>query len=161
MRLTRPCTTAIASWRRSSMSDRAFTLLDEYAAAYARGERPEASDYLERAGGEADELARLIDGFLSAAPRPDTNAETVELFEGWVAGESPLLRMRVARGMTRDRAIDALVDRLDLDRQKRAKVKRYYHQLESGVLDPARVDRRVFDVLADALRANAADLLAW
>ena len=129
---TRPCITAIASWQGSSVSDRVFALFDEYASAYARGERPEAREYLERAGEDRDELARLIDGFLQAAPVPEPEPEVVELFEGWLAGDSSLRRLRVARGMTPDRAVEELIDRLDLDRRKRAKVKRYYHQLEGG-----------------------------
>jgi hypothetical protein len=135
-----------------------FALFDEYASAYARGERPEAREYLARAGEDGNELARLIDGFLQAAPVPELEPEVVELFEGWLAGDSSLLRLRVARGMTRDRAVEELIDRLDLDRRKWAKVKRYYHQLEAGLLDLDRVDRRVFTALADALHTRASDL---
>jgi hypothetical protein len=149
----RRCTTATASWRGSSVPDRLFALFDEYAVAYARGERPEAREYLERAGEDQDELARLIDRFLLL--------EAVELFEGWLAGDSSLLRLRVARGMTRDRAVEELVDRLGLNRKKWPKVKRYYHQLEAGLLDPDRVDRRVFAALADALHTRASDLSSW
>jgi hypothetical protein len=161
MPLTRRCTTAIASWQGSSVADRLFALFDEYASAYARGERPEAREYLARAGEEGNELARLIDGFLQAAPVPELEPEVVDLFEGWLAGDSSLLRLRVARGMTRDRAVEELIDRLDLDRKKWAKVKRYYHQLEVGLLDLDRVDRRVFAALADALHARASDLSSW
>jgi hypothetical protein len=161
MPLTRRCTTAIASWQGSSVADRLFALFDEYASAYARGERPEAREYLARAGEDGNELARLIDGFLQAAPVPELEPEVVELFEGWLAGDSSLLRLRVARGMTRDRAVEELIDRLDLDRNKWAKVKRYYHRLEVGLLDLDRVDRRVFAALADALHARASDLSSW
>ena len=45
-----------------------FELFDEYASAYARGERPQAREYLERAGPQADELAGLIDRFLVSTP---------------------------------------------------------------------------------------------
>jgi hypothetical protein len=138
-----------------------FALFDEYASSYARGERPEAREYLERAGEDGNELARLIDGFLQAAPVPELEPEVVDLFEGWLAGDSSLLRLRVAHGMTRDRAVEELIDRLDLDMEKWAKVKRYYHQLEAGLLDLDRVDRRVFAALADALHARASDLSSW
>ena len=158
---TRPYITATAIWQGSFVSDRAFALFDEYASAYARGERPEAREYLERAGDDRDKVARLIDVFLQAAPVPEPEPEVVELFEGWLAGDSSLRRLRVARGMTPDRAVEELVDRLGLDRRKRAKVKRYYHQLEGGQLDPDRVDRRVFAALADALQARASDLTSW
>lgn len=158
---TRLCATAIASLRRSCVPDRAFALFDEYASAYARGERPDARELLERAGKDADELARLIDEFLRAAPVPEPEPDVIELLEGWLAGDTSLLRLRVVRGMTRDRAVEELVDRLDLDRKKWAKVKRYYHQLEAGLLDLDRVDRRVFAALADALHARASDLSSW
>jgi hypothetical protein len=92
---------------------------------------------------------------------PEPEPQVIELFEGWLAGDSSLLRLRVARGMTRDRAVEELVDRLDLDRKKWAKVKRYYHELEVGLLDLDRVDRRVFAALADALQARASDLSSW
>ena len=76
------------------MPERVDELFAEYAAAYARGERPAASEFLARAGGEAEELARLIDTFLARAPAPVPDETTVALFEGWRAGESPLLRLR-------------------------------------------------------------------
>ena len=34
----------------------------------------------------------------------------------------------------------------------------YYHRLEAGLLDPTRIDRRVFAAIARALRAGLADL---
>ena len=51
-------------------------LFEEYAAAYSRGDRPRAQDYLERAGPAADELAKLIDGWLRAVPVPEPDEET-------------------------------------------------------------------------------------
>jgi hypothetical protein len=48
-----------------------------------------------------------------------------------------------------------------LDPEKEGKVKRYYHELESGQLEPDRVDQRVWAVLAETLGARAADLLGW
>jgi hypothetical protein len=85
----------------------------------------------------------------------------VELFEAWQAGESPLLRLRTARGVTRDAIVGALMRALGLDETKKDKVRRYYHELEAGLLDPARVDQRVWDVLAEKLGARVADLVAW
>jgi transcriptional regulator with XRE-family HTH domain len=141
--------------------EHASVLFDEYAAAYARGERPRAEAYLERAGGEAETLAGLIDEFLRSAPAPATTNEDLELLEGFLAGDTPLLRLRVARGETRERVVEALVERLGLDRLKLAKVRRYYHRLEAGTLDPSRVDRRVLEALAEALRARVEDLTVW
>jgi hypothetical protein len=141
--------------------ERVDELFDEYAAAYVRGERPAASEFLARAGGEADELAGLIDAFLARAPAPAPDETTVALFEAWQAGESPLLRLRTARGLKRETVVATIVRALGLNSQKEAKVSRYYHELESGVLDPNRVDRRLWDVLANALGARVGDLAAW
>jgi hypothetical protein len=141
--------------------EHASVLFDEYAAAYVRGERPRVEAYLERAGGDAEALADLIDEFLRSAPAPTPKREDLELLEGFLAGDTPLLRLRVARGETRERVVEAVVEKLGLDRMKLGKVKRHYHRLEAGTLDPARVDRRVFEVLAEALRARVEDLTAW
>jgi hypothetical protein len=143
------------------MPEHAFSLFDEYVAAYARGERPSAEEYLARAGKESDELAALIERFLQAAPTPSPTDTDVELFEGWLAGESPLMRLRVTRGLTRDRMVEALIGKLGLDPAKRDKLKRYYHELESGLLDEQRVDKSVFTALAEELGSRVGDLIAW
>jgi hypothetical protein len=161
MRSTRRCTTRTRSWPRSCVAERVDELFGEYASAYASGERPQAREFLARAGGQVEELASLIDAFLARAPAPAPDEQAVELFEAWQAGESPLLRLRTARGLTRDAVVGALVRTLGLDIKKREKVKRYYHELESGLLEPEHVDRRVWDVLAETLGARVADLGAW
>ena len=136
-------------------------LFDEYLAAYARGERPEAAEYLRRAGAQADELAALLDGFLAAAPVPEPTPEAVELYEAWEQGQTPLLALRTARGVTRDRVVDAIVSALSLDPARRGKVKRYVHELEAGLLEPRRVDRSVLAAIAEAVHAKVEDLFAW
>jgi hypothetical protein len=133
-------------------------LFGEYASAYARGERPQAREFLARAGGQVDELAALIDAFLARAPAPAADEQAVELFEAWQAGESPLLRLRTARGMTRDAVVAVLVRTLRLDPRKEGKVERYYRELETGSLDPEQVDRRVWAALAETLGARVGDL---
>jgi hypothetical protein len=143
------------------VAERVEELFDEYATAYARGERPRAREVLARAGEQSDELASLIDAFLARAPTPASDAQAVDLFEAWQAGESPLLRLRKVRGVTRDAVVGALVKTLGLDEKKKDKVRRYYHELESGQLEPERVDGRVWDVLGQTLGARVADLLAW
>ena len=80
---------------------------------------------------------------------------------GWLQGDPPLLELRRRRGLRRDVFVDALVRLLGLDPRKREKVARYYHELETGLLDASRVDRRVFAALAEALRARAEDLPPW
>src|SRR5512133_3597017 len=120
---TRHCTTLIASWRRSSVSEPVADLFAEYADAYARGEHPRAEEYLARAGGQADELARLLERFVRAAPAREPDAATLALTEAALTGEPPLLLLRTRRGLRRDEVVDALMSALALDAKKREKVK--------------------------------------
>jgi hypothetical protein len=132
------------------------TLFDEFALAYARGERPDVGAYLERAseGPERDDLATLLDRFLQAMPARAPSEEEVVLLQARLENEPPLLLLRVRRALTREAVVDALVGRLRLDPAKEEKVDGYYHRLETGLLDPKPVSRRVWDVLADVLEAN-------
>src|SRR6266550_1146554 len=157
---TRLSTTAIASWRRSSVPE-LFELFDEYAAAYARGERPRAREYLTRAGPQADELAGLIDEFLQRSPAADPDEETITIVGALVEGHPPLLELRVQRGLRREQVVDALVRTLGLDVKKESKVAGYYHQLEGGLLEPRGVDRRVWEALAETFKTRVDDLVAW
>jgi len=143
------------------VADGVSRLFDEYAVAWRRGERPDARAYMERAGSGRAELAELIDAFLSRALVPAPDEETVALVEAWAAGEPPLLALRVRRGLRREAVVEALLAALGLASGKRAKVARYYHELESGLLDPAGVSRSVFEALGETLRARAADLQSW
>jgi hypothetical protein len=138
------------------------TLFDEFALAYRRGARPDVGAYLERApeGAERDDLAGLIDRFLQAVPAREPSEEEVVLMQARLEQEPPLLVLRLRRALGRDAIVDALISRLGLDPAKRGKVWRYYHELETGLLDPDPVDRSVWDVLADVLRANAQRLAA-
>ena len=143
------------------MADEVMRLFDDFAARFARGERPDAREYLAQARDGADELAALIDRFLETVPPPPPDEDALVAVEAWLAGEPPLLELRKRRGVKVDGVVDALVDQLSLDRAKRAKVKRYYQQLETGLLDPARVSGRVFDALSETLHARVRDALTW
>jgi hypothetical protein len=143
------------------VSEQVADLFAEYADAYARGEHPRAEEYLARAGGQADELARLLERFVRAAPASEPDAATLALTEAALTGEPPLLVLRTRRGLRRDEVVDALMSALALDPTKREKVKSYYHQLEGGLLEPARVNRRIFEVLAKTLQASLADVSRW
>jgi hypothetical protein len=143
------------------MVERHVQLFDEFGERYLRGERPDVREYLERAGSEADELAPMIDRFLAAVPAPAASEDTVEAWRAWLAGESPLRALKARRGVHDMQIVEALVDKLGLDRSKSKKVAGYYHELESGELDPRRVDRRVYEVIANQLKARIGDLLAW
>src|SRR5262245_42100279 len=157
---TRRSTTVTRRWRRSSVAD-VVALFEEYAAAYARGDRPRAAEYLNRAGPAADELAKLIDGWLRAVPVPEPDEETTALAEAWTAGQPPLVELRSRRGVRVDDVVDAIVASLSLDPAKRPKVKRYYQRLEQGLLDPARVSRRVMAVVKGLVGERTAEALSW
>ena len=137
---------------------RTETLFDEFAVRYARGERPDVGEYLGRAGAEREELGRMIDRFLEAMPARQTTEEDVILIDARRAQEPPLLVLRLRRRLSRDVVVGALTGQLRLDPAKSDKVDRYYHDLEVGNLDPEPVDRRVWDVLADVLKANVRGL---
>jgi hypothetical protein len=139
------------------MSD-VMELFDDFCRRYRRGERPDVGDYLERAGDEQEELSRLIDRFLASSPPPPPEPETVAAMSAWLAGEPPLVELRARRGLARDAVVDELLRSLELDPEKRGKVKRYLHRLETGSLDPTGVSRRVWEVLERLLGAGARSL---
>jgi hypothetical protein len=143
------------------LPDVVLELFDDYAARYARGERPDVEEYLSRAGAKADELARLIDGYLERAPVPEADQQTAVMMDAWIKGEAPLVALRASRGIRRERVVRALVERLQLDPAKRVKVDGYYHELENGLLQSGRVDRSVWVVVADVLGARVSELLTW
>ncbi len=66
------------------MADDVMVLFDEYAARFARGERPDPREYLRRAGEGAEELASLIDAAealrltAAAPPRPSPSGNDYE-----------------------------------------------------------------------------------
>jgi|SRR5215210_140441 len=136
-------------------------LFDEWAAALGRGERPDALSFIRRAGAGADELATMMDRYLRARPRTEPDPETVELARAWLEGNAPLVQLRVRRGVTRDAVVDAVLEEFSLGPDRRAVVKRYYHELESGRLDPARLSRQLLDLLTRVLETPAASILAW
>jgi hypothetical protein len=136
-------------------------LFAEYADAYARGERPRAEEYLSRAGGQADELAGLLERFVQATPAREPDAETLALTETWLTGEPPLVGLRASKGVRVDEVVDALIERLGLDPAKRPKVKRYYQRLEQGLLEPGRVSRRVWAILNDLVGTEAFQQTGW
>jgi hypothetical protein len=133
-------------------------LFDEYAAAFARGEEPDLREYLARAGNGAEELARLVEAFVAAAPVAEPSEERIALARAWAEGQSPLLEARIRRGVRREEVVEAILARFGIDNAKRQKVAGYYHELESGLLDPLRVDRGVWELLAELLRASVSDL---
>jgi hypothetical protein len=122
-------------------------LFADYATAYASGKRPSAERYLAQAGDDVDELAALIDRFLQATPRRASSPGDASLLSRWLTVEPPLLALRRERRLKRGEVVDALIGALKLDPAKREKVDRYYHELETGLREPQRVDNRVLGAL--------------
>jgi len=136
-------------------------LFDDWAAALARGEQPDPLGFIHAAGDRGDELARLMDRYLRTRPRADPDPETVELARAWIAGEAPLFRLRVRQGLRHDDVVDAVMTEFALEARQRRAVKRYYHRLEAGQLDPSRLARPLLDLLARVLAAPVASIIAW
>jgi hypothetical protein len=133
------------------MRPNADLLFEEFAARHARGEHPDVRDYLDRAGDERDDLAVLIDGYVASVPALEPSAETRAVFAELVpidASTPPMLAARVRLGMRRSQVVRFLVGSLGVDERQEDKVARYYHELETGLLDPERVEPLVWHNLA-------------
>ena len=136
-------------------------LFAEYAAAYSRGERPRAGDYLARAVDDRDELAAMIDRFLRSAPRREATIEESVLLAGWLQNEPPILELRRRQGIKRDDVVRSLLAALGLKPTSRDRLADAYHELETGQLEPAGVDASVWSALAEILNANVRELGTW
>jgi hypothetical protein len=143
------------------MAEDVVTLFEEYAARVARGEEPDARDYLDRAGAGEPKLAALIEEYLLTLPVLEPSDEQVAALEAWLEGEGPLLGVRRHRGLKRADVVGRLVELLGIERRQAGKVGEYYHELESGLLDTARVDRKVFDALGQILAVPVEGVLGW
>jgi hypothetical protein len=133
------------------MSDPVLALLEEFAARRARGERPDPLDYLRRAGDDADGLARQIDRLVQSVPPPPPAAEDVTRMRALVDAEPPLLSLRLAQRVRVRDVVDAVLIALALPAAAADRVRERYHELEVGLLDPARLDGRLRAALAAAL----------
>ena len=132
-------------------------LFDEYAAAFTRGERPDVRMYLDLAGGGREELGLLIDAFLQAAPAPPPSDEALRMVGARLvvcAARGGVRRPRPAR---REEVVDELLRTQGWPESQREKVKTYYHQLESGLLDARRVALPVLEAVARFLGVHVAD----
>lgn len=134
------------------------TLLDELARRHARGEPLDVEGTLRRAGNRADELAPLIEAFLARAPRRGATPQSLAFVRS--LDDPPLVRARVAKAIRVDDVVDAIVAGCELDPVARPKVRRYYQQLEGGVLDPTRVAASVWDAITALLGRSRALLSA-
>ena len=125
------------------------TLLDELARRHARGEPLDVEGLLAQAGDRSDELAPMIETFLVRAPRRTASAQTLAYVRA--LDDPPILRARVAKALRVDDVVDAIVAACTIQPDARPKVRRYYQQLEGGVLDPAPVAASVWDAISALL----------
>ena len=131
------------------MSVELATLLDELARRHARGEPLDVEGLLAQAGDRSDELAPMIETFLVRAPRRIASAQTLAYVRA--LDDPPILRARVAKALRVDDVVDAIMTACRLQPGSRAKVRRYYQQLEGGVLDPAPVAASVWEAISALL----------
>jgi hypothetical protein len=143
------------------VTDPVVQLFEEYAGRYAAGERPDLRGYLERAGEGRDELAALVSWFLQWAEAPDPDEDAVAAAQAWIEGEAPLVALRVRRGVKREEVVETLMKRFRIGEALHEKLRRRYHELETGQLDLGRVDPALLDELAALLGARVRDLLTW
>lgn len=134
------------------------TLLDELVRRHARGEPLDVEGTLRRAGDRADELAPLIEAFLARAPRRGPTDASLAFVRS--LDDPPLVRARVAKAVKVDDVVDAIVAGCGIRPDARPKVRRYYQQLESGILDPSRVAASVWDAITALLGRSRAVLSA-
>ena len=131
-------------------------LFDEFVGCWTRGEPLAVDELLVRAGPQADELASLIDRFLERAPRREPTSDALAFVRS--LDEPSLLRARQERKLKLDDLVAGLVEKLALPERARAKVRRYYQDLELGQLDPAGVAASVWDALTGLLGRDARGL---
>jgi hypothetical protein len=135
------------------MSEPVHVLFDEFAAAFARGDRPEVLGYLGRAGEGAGELAALIDAYLVVAvPPPPSEAARRRVRA--IVPQPTLLDLRKKAGVKPDRLVDEILAAFSINPVKRKRVKNYYRELEEGLLDPAGVSPRLWALLGRLLSAD-------
>ena len=143
------------------MRETTLQLFDEFAASFSGGSDPDLREFMARAGDEAAVLAQLVDRFLSGSEPPPPAPERVELMRAWVRGEPPILELRKARKLKRGELVSRLTGSLGLSSDREPKVARYYHELESGLLEPRGVDSRVWEALASVLGTDVRALARW
>ena len=131
-------------------------LLDQLVGRWTRGEPLEVDELLLRAGPRSDELAGLVDAFLERSPRREPTPAALAFVRSLDAPS--LLRARQERRLKLDDLTASLVEKLGLPTGARAKVRRYYQDLELGHLDPAGVATSVWDALSGLLGRDARGL---
>jgi hypothetical protein len=138
--------------------DRAMRLLEEFAAARARGERPDVIAYLERAGGDAERFGRLVEALWDTSPPPEPSAGSVAVMRALAEDEPPLLVLRRRLGMTLDEMAAALGDLLARPAAETPRLRALYQRLEVGRIDLAEAAPSVHAAVARVLGVDEGEL---
>jgi transcriptional regulator with XRE-family HTH domain len=141
------------------MTDSTDRMLSAFIDAWIAGERPRLEDYVHRvAPAERAALADAIDDFVTLAPAPRYDQDTLRAIRAEAAGATApaaalpalLTRLRAGAGLSARDLADRLSATLDIC-GRQAKVERYVEQLERGELDGRRLSQRLLDALARLL----------
>ena len=141
------------------------SLLTQYIERYLAGESTDPTDLLDQLEGkEREELESLIDAFLVDAPARPWNADeyagsiaehaTEELIEQGTLWPAVLPSLRERLEIRRRDLATRLANALGHADQEE-KVERYYHQMETGQLDPDGVSDQVLEALGSILGRSA------
>jgi hypothetical protein len=138
------------------MTDKTDRTLSAFIDAWVAGERPRLEDYLERVDpAERATLAEAIDDFVTLAPLPRYEDDTLRAIRAEVAGAPTALpalltRLRATAGLTVRDLAGRLASALGIGGRE-AKIEGYVERLEHGELDGGRLTRRLLDALGAVL----------
>jgi hypothetical protein len=125
-------------------------LFEELVSRWTREDPLHVDELLERAGPDADELARLIDAFLERAPRREPTQEAraaIAALTGRLEHEPPLLSARIRARRRVSDVVQAIVSACELPATAEELVRSYYQRLEGGLLDPRGVSGAIWAAL--------------
>src|SRR3954471_3587655 len=140
-------------------------LREQFIAEFDAGRAPDPGEYLAQVdSADRRELEALLDAYLEQAPRrpfepaafaaSPARALTDDLVQALAgrAGAWPVLlpRLRHTARLRRAELVQRLAAALGVAGRE-AKVERYYHQMEQGLLEPRGVSDRVLDALSELL----------
>jgi hypothetical protein len=137
------------------MSDRALELFEQYLDQRASGQQPDAAALVHEAGDQADVLAGMIAAYAATHPA-DATEDQLERMAARPELEPPqpwselLPALRERTHTTRAALVSRLCEALGVRGSER-QVGDYVHELEAGLLSPARVRPAVVSALATVL----------
>ena len=137
------------------MSDRALELFEQYLDQRASGQQPDAAALVHEAGDQADVLAGMIAAYAATHPA-DLSEHQLEQMAARPELEPPrpwpelLPALRERTHITRGAHVSRLCEALGVAGSER-QVGDYVHELEAGLLSPARVRPAVVSALAVVL----------